>query len=92
MPASVPPQTYLQGLKGGKGKDIFGKLQEGGFGDGGALYCENGKIYYGGGGGFSGGSTRFREAGGGGSFSIDKNATFDHVCVEYGKCKIEFIN
>ena len=25
-------------------KDIFGKLQEGGFGGGGALYCENGKI------------------------------------------------
>ena len=81
----------------GKGKDS-GSLQEGGFGGGGALYYRNRKVYYGAGGGFTGGSTRVRdyrscEGGGGGSFSIDKNATFDHhhVDVTYGKCKIEFI-
>ena len=94
---SVPPQSYAQGLKGGKGKDRYGRLGEGGFGGGGAYYYRNGKYYYGAGGGFTGGSTKIRDGnschgGGGGSFSIDRNATFDHVYVEFGKCKIEFLN
>ena len=96
---SVPPQSYAQGLKGGKGKGKDGSLREGGFGGGGACYYRNGKCYFGAGGGFTGGSTKIRDGssedcdgGGGGSFSIDKNATFDHVYVEYGKCKIEFLN
>ena len=93
---SVPPQSYAQGLKGGKGKGPDGGHREGGFGGGGAYYYRNEKHYFGAGGGFTGGSTKFHDrlciGGGGGSFSIDKNATFDHVHVEYGKCKIEFLN
>ena len=94
---SVPPQSYAKGLKGGMGKDYYGRLREGGFGGGGALYYRNGKCYYGAGGGFTGGSTKIRDGdhcdgGGGGSFSILQNATFDHIFVEYGRCKIEFLN
>ena len=94
---SIPPQSYSQGLKGGKGKYSSESVSEGGFGGGGALYVRNRRCYYGAGGGFTGGSTNLRTESsvycdGGGSFSIDKNATFDHVPVEYGKCKIEFIN
>ena len=95
---SVPPQSYAQGLKGGRGIDSYG-LTEGGFGGGGAFSYRNGKRYFGAGGGFTGGSTKIRDGsskycdgGGGGSFSIDQNATFDLVHVEYGKCKIEFLN
>ena len=96
---SVPPQSYAKGLKGGKAKDCYGRLREGGFGGGGAYYYRNGKDYHGAGGGFTGGSTKIRDGsskycdgGGGGSFSIDQNAKFDHFYVEYGKCKIEFLN
>ena len=96
---SVPPQSYAQGLKGGKGKGYDGGLREGGFGGGGAYYNRNGKFYHGAGGGFTGGSTKIRDGssntcdgGGGGSFSIDQNATFDLVHVVHGKCKIEFLN
>ena len=97
--SSVPPQSYAQGLKGGKGKYFNGIVSEGGFGGGGAYYYRNEKNYWGAGGGFTGGSTKIRagssrscDGGGGGSFSIDQNATFDHVYVQYGKCKIELIN
>ena len=96
---SVPPQSYAQGLKGGKGKKSDGDIEEGGFGGGGANYYRNNRWYYGAGGGFTGGSTKIRDGsshccdgGGGGSFSIDQNATFDHFNVKYGKCKIEFLN
>ena len=99
MPAPVPPQSYAKGLKGGEGKYDGGGMSEGGFGGGGALYYRNGRCYFGAGGGFTGGSTKIRDgsstycdAGGGGCFSIDQNATFDHKWVHYGKCKIEFIN
>ena len=93
---SIPPQSYAQGLEGGKGEN--GGRTEGGFGGGGALYYRNG-YYYGAGGGFTGGATKVQNGssdychgGGGGSFSIDQNATFDHFYVDYGKCKIEFLN
>lgn len=100
---SVPPQSYAQGLKGGRGKDRGryhqADLREGGFGGGGAHYYRNGNHYRGAGGGFTGGSTKisdgssqFCDGGGAGSYSIDRNATFDHVYVEYGKCKIKFLN
>ena len=96
---SVPPKTYAQGLEGGKGKWSSGSLVEGGFGGGGALYYRNEKFYWGAGGGYTGGSieihdgsSQYCKAGGGGSFSIDKNAKFDHVHAYYGKCKIEFLN
>ena len=100
---SIPPKSYAQGLRGGKGKDSSGNIMEGGFGGGGEEYYRDHKLNWGAGGGFTGGSTKIRElqpdagskhcdGGGGGSFSIDKNSTFDHVKVDYGKCKIEFIN
>ena len=96
MIGSVPPQTYAQGLRGGQGQSQDGDLREGGFGGGGACYYKNACWYFGAGGGFTGGSTRVRDVfncdgGGGGSFSIDEDAAFDHFFVEYGKCKIEFI-
>ena len=97
---SVPPQSYARGLKGGQGSS--GK---GGFGGGGARYLRNNKYYFGAGGGFSGGSAEIfegspkqnilstiRGGGGGDSFSVDKNAIFDYILVDYGKCKIEFLN
>ena len=96
MKDSVPPQNYAQGLKGGKGKDSGGGLMIGGFGGGGTEYYKNGYYYWGAGGGFTGGSTKVQGndcvGGGGGSFSIDKNAKFDHVIVGYGQCKIEYAN
>ena len=97
----VPPQSYARGLKGG-----MGGSSQGGFGGGGAKYSvDEHKFYCGAGGGFSGGSAEIREGssknnilsktfggGAGESFSIDKNAIFDYILVDYGKCKIEFLN
>ena len=89
----VAPKSYKEGLTGGKG--VWG----GGFGGGGGYYYRkvNGKEknYCGAGGGFSGGSTKVDEdgvfcwGGGGGSFSADQKAKFDHHYVEFGYCKIE---
>ena len=50
-------------------------------------------FYCGAGSGFTGGSTKIDEdgrhwLGGGGSFSADPNAKFEHNYVEYGSCKI----
>ena len=92
---SVAPKSYKDGLIGGKG--IFdGELTEGGFGGGGACYYKNGHVYLGAGGGYTGGGTRingdFCDGGGGGSFSIDKGAQFDHVYEEYGKCTITYLD
>ena len=98
---SEPPQSYSQGLLGGKGYSYDGYELEGGFGGGGAAYDRylNGqwKYYYGCGGGYTGGSSRIRDnqycdGGGGGSFAADPNATFDHKSEQYGKCKIKFIS
>ena len=68
---------------------------------GGGVYIKkvNGveKYYYGAGGGFTGGSTKVDEygmncwGGGGGSFSADLDAKFDHIYVEFGYCKIKRI-
>ena len=76
-----------------------GRVTEGGFGGGGGYYERevNGewKLYFGAGGGFTGGSTKVHEngvscwGGGGGSFSADPNAEFDHKYVEYGYCVIK---
>ena len=98
---SEPPQSYSQGLMGGKGY-FHGHELEGGFGGGGATFIRrlNGdwKWYYGCGGGYTGGSSRIRDdqycdGGGGGSFAADPNATFDHKYEkEYGKCRIHFLN
>ena len=87
----VAPKSYKEGLNGGKGNRA-----EGGFGGGGGCYVRkvNGyeKCYCGAGGGFTGGSTKVvRDSclgGGGGSYSADPNAKFDHEDVEYGNCKI----
>ena len=103
---SEPPQSYSQGLLGGKGYDYRIRLYngselEGGFGGGGASFKRqlNGewKNYYGCGGGYTGGSSRIRDdkvcdGGGGGSFAADPNATFDHQFEKFGKCKITFLN
>ena len=103
---SEPPQSYSQGLMGGKGYANFdnGYELEGGFGGGGASFIRvfdevyGERIWYRGcGGGYTGGSTRIwdveeSEGGGGGSFSADPSATFDHKFEAYGKCKIEFLN
>ena len=99
---SEPPQSYSQGLMGGKGYSYQdGYEMEGGFGGGGATFIRelNGdwKYYYGCGGGYTGGSSRIRDyknciGGGGGSFAADPNAKFDHKYEQYGKCKIEFLN
>ena len=99
---SVPPQSYVEGLIGGKGYD-FEEIcpLEGGFGGGGASIYRmlNGrwKNYYGSGGGYTGGSSRIRDGevcvgGGGGSFSANSNATFDHQYEKFGKCIIKFLN
>ena len=87
----VAPNSYKEGLTGGKGN-----RGEGGFGGGGGNYYRevNGewKEYHGAGGGFTGGSTKvdgdWCYGGGGGSFSADPNAKFDHKYVGYGYCKI----
>ena len=95
----VPPKSYRNGLTGGYGVSLSGGVYEGGFGGGGGFYSRivNGewKRYYGAGGGFTGGSTKVGKGayadscfGGGGSFSADPNAKFDHQYVEYGSCKI----
>ena len=98
----VAPKSYKDGLTGGKGVDWRGDVREGGFGGGrGCYYREvNGKekYYYGAGGGFTGGTTKVGKdsdgdyvcwGGGGGSFSADPKAKFDHEYVGYGYCKIE---
>ena len=99
---SVPPQSYSQGLMGGRGYDFEdARFLEAGFGGGGATLRRelNGRIkrYFGCGGGYTGGSSRLRgddycDGGGGGSFALDPNATFDHKFEAFGKCKIEFLN
>ena len=99
---SEPPQSYSQGLMGGKGYNYNGNHElEGGFGGGGASFHRqlNGewKYYDGCGGGYTGGSSRILDdedcdGGGGGSFAADPNATFDHEYERFGKCKIKFLN
>ena len=96
----VAPKSYKEGLTGGKG-DWYGNVREGGFGGGGGYYYRkvNGRwrYYYGAGGGFTGGSTKVEGdgifdcclGGGGGSFSADQEAKFDHKYVEFGYCKIK---
>ena len=97
----VAPKSYKEGLTGGKGKNSTGRVTEGGFGGGGGQYYRKGnwkgKYYWGAGGGFTGGSTKVGKdadgndvcwGGGGGSFSADPNAKFDHNYVQYGYCKI----
>ena len=92
----VVPKSYKEGLTGGKGVKWDGRVVEGGFGGGGGFYERkvNGewKEYHGAGGGFTGGSTKFDGwnclGGGGGSYSADPNAKFDHIYVKYGYCKI----
>ena len=98
----VAPKSYKDGLTGGKGVTSSGRVVEGGFGGGGGSYWKtevymNLACYYGAGGGFTGGSTKVGEGindnwcwgGGGGSFSADPKAEFDHQYVEYGYCKIK---
>ena len=98
---SVAPKSYKDGLIGGKG--IYnGDLREGGFGGGGACYFKNDLEYFGGGGGYTGGGTKiyydkvfnkqFCDGGGGGSFSIDEEAQFDHIYEEYGKCTVSCLD
>ena len=99
---SEPPQSYSEGLMGGKGyDDEDGEELEGGFGGGGASFRRqlNGewKYYFGCGGGYTGGSGRIRDdklcdGGGGGSFAADPNASFDNQFEKFGKCKIKFLN
>ena len=99
---SEPPQSYSQGLMGGIGyRPGYGYDLEGGFGGGGGTSIRglNGQLvfYRGCGGGYTGGSSRIRNAwdcdgGGGGCFSVDPNATFDHKFEKYGKCEIKFLN
>ena len=92
----VAPKSYKEGLTGGKGVNSLGDVREGGFGGGGGYYYRRRKFYYGAGGGFTGGSTEIDEVlpdkncngGGGGSFSADPKAEFDHEYVEYGHCII----
>ena len=100
---SEPPQSYSQGLMGGKGYSYGLNWElEGGFGGGGATFQRqlNGRwtLYLGCGGGYTGGSSRIRtneseaDGGGGGSFAADPNATFDHKFEKFGKCNIQFLN
>ena len=99
---SEPPQSYSQGLMGGKGYSYDGNHElEGGFGGGGATFHRqlNGQIkhHHGCGGGYTGGSSRIRndqscDGGGGGSFSTDQDATIDHKFEQFGKCKIKFMS
>ena len=104
-PGCLPPKSYKDGLTGGRGKSErdhswhFCRVDsQGGFGGGGG--CNERMVdgewitYQGAGGGFKGGSIAFWvdsqcEGGGGGSFSADPNAKFDHHYVEFGYCKIE---
>ena len=94
---SVAPKSYKDGLIGGKGIDDDGGLLEGGFGGGGAMYCKNGRRYFGAGGGYTGGGTKILDdeecvGCGGGSFTIDIWAQFDHVVESYGKCTITYLD
>ena len=70
------------------------KLTEGGFGGGGAYYYKN-HHYMGAGGGYTGGGTKIDGnciGGVGGSFSIDEEAQFDHVCAKYGECTVTYLD
>ena len=71
----------------------------------GGAYYESGHEYYGAGGGYTGGGTEIYpdapadafaagkcDGGGGGSFSFDKEAKFDHVHEEYGKCIVTYLD
>ena len=94
---SVVPKYYKFGLIGGKGIDPCGDLVEGGFGGGGAMYTKNRQFYWGAGGGYTGGGTKIYDhsicdGGGGGSFSIDKEAQFDHAQEGNGKCTITYLD
>ena len=94
---SVAPKSYKDGLIGGKGRDEYGDLTEGGFGGGGASYGRNGHAYFGAGGGYTGGGTKiyndeYCDGGGGGSFSIDEEAQFDHAHEDYGKCTVTYLD
>ena len=93
MADSVLPQTYTQGLTGGQGK-YLGDLRKIPWRF--VCYYKNWHWYYEAGGEFTGGSTRVRDGShcagsGGGLFSVDKDAAFDHFFVECGKCKIQFV-
>ena len=98
---SEPPQSYHEGLMGGKGYDFEESCSvDGGFGGGGASFFRrvggDWKYYWGCGGGYTGGSSRIRddyncEGGGGGSYSADPNATIDHAYEDYGQCKIKYL-
>ena len=97
----VAPKSYKEGLMGGKGV-LYKDVTEGGFGGGGGHFRKEvswgggpygANEYHGAGGGFTGGGTKVGNGsncwgGGGGSFSADRNAKFDHHYVEYGYCKI----
>ena len=95
----VAPKSYKDELTGGKGVEDWGDVSEGGFGGGGGDYDRiiNGELlekdYWGAGGGFTGDSTKVDGnncyGGGGGSFSADPKAEFDHHYVEYGYCIIK---
>ena len=94
---SVAPKSYKDGLIGGKGIDLNEELTEGGFGGGGAHYYKNGHNYCGAGGGYTGGGTKLSgydscNGGGGGSFSIDEEAKFDHVHENYAKCTVTYLD
>ena len=94
---SVAPKSYKDGLAGGKGRTRGGDFTEGGFGGGGAWYNRNRHIYLGAGGGYTGGGTKiyndeYCDGGGGGSFSIDDGARFDHAHRNYGKCTVTYLD
>ena len=104
---SDPPENYSQGLKGGKGTFNDTPTEGGFGGGGACYRYADiilGKYqeinYFGAGGGFTGGPTKLYSefhtgldcfGGGGGSYSYDNNAAFDHAFEVYGKCKIEYI-
>ena len=96
----VAPKCYKDGLVGGTNKQrrrgLVTKLTEAGFGGGGAWYHRNGHRYWGAGGGYTGGGTKIDGSwcigGGGGSFSIDEEAQFDHVCAKYGECTVTYLD
>ena len=93
---------------GGKGHSYDGDHElEGGFGGGGGTIIRSGngslRTYFGCGGGYTGGSSRIRDVsynhdvtycygGGGGSFTVDPNAIFDHKFKNFGKCTIKFLH
>ena len=100
---SDAPESYSQGLMGGAGYDGRNSctVLAGGFGGGGATFVIplNGQwnFNWGCGGGYTGGSSRIRDGkfcdgGGGGSYSADPRASFDHKYELYGKCRIEFMH